>query len=241
MEAQPGADGIGDPFYPQQGNGGYDVTHYSLNFVVDVEQNIISGTAAISARTVQPLSAFNLDFGGPAISQARIDGQPVEVKRRNVELTFTPTHPLDQGQLFLVEVDYRGEPGAGMEGRMRGFSNGWNNYGEGIFVANEPSSAVGWFPVNEHPLDKASYSIRVTVPKPFTVAANGTLLASTDNGDSTTYHWRWAALWPATWLRSISLNLSLRQNKGQTAYEFETTSRKMYRRKQEKPSAAKMK
>lgn len=188
-QAQPGADGIGDPFYPQQGNGGYDVTHYSLDLIVDIAQNIISGTATISAQATQPLSAFNLDFGGPAISQVRIGGQPVESSRRGVELTINPAQPLDQGQPFLVEVDYRGEPGDGMEGRMQGFSNGWNNYGDGIFVANEPSSAVGWFPVNEHPLDKASYSIQITVPKPYVVAANGILANSADNGDTTTYRW----------------------------------------------------
>jgi hypothetical protein len=192
-QAQPGADGIGDPFYPQQGNGGYDVTHYSLDLVVDIAQNIISGTTTISAQATHPLSAFNLDFGGPAISQVRVGGRPVEVSRRGVELTIKPAQPLGQGQPFLVEVDYRGEPGAGMEGRMQGFSNGWNNYGDGIFVANEPSSAVGWFPVNEHPLDKASYSIRITVPKPYIVAANGILADSTDNGDTTTYLWEMGA------------------------------------------------
>ena len=45
------------------------------------------------------------------------------------------------------------------------------------------------FPVNDHPLDKATYSFRVTVPKPFEVAANGVLVETIDHGDTTTFVW----------------------------------------------------
>ena len=38
--------------------------------------------------------------------------------------------------------------------------------------------ASGWYPVNEHPLDKATYTLRVTVPQPYVVAANGLLEAT---------------------------------------------------------------
>ena len=33
--AQPGADGIGDSYYPQLGNGGYDAQHYTLELSID--------------------------------------------------------------------------------------------------------------------------------------------------------------------------------------------------------------
>ena len=32
---QPGAPGIGDPYFPLDGNGGYDVGHYSLDVSYD--------------------------------------------------------------------------------------------------------------------------------------------------------------------------------------------------------------
>jgi aminopeptidase N len=38
-------------------------------------------------------------------------------------------------------------------------------------------------------LDKATYSLRITVPKPYMVAANGLLEETIDNGDTTTYVW----------------------------------------------------
>ncbi|MBI5957371.1 MAG: M1 family metallopeptidase, partial [Chloroflexi bacterium] len=66
---------------------------------------------------------------------------------------------------------------------------GWMNYGSGVFVASEPAGSAGWYPVNDHPLDKATYSFHITVPEPFVVAANGLLEETTDNGDTTTYVW----------------------------------------------------
>ena len=35
---------------------------------------------------------------------------------------------------------------------------------DGMVIAGEPDSAATWFPVNDHPLDKASYTFKVTVP-----------------------------------------------------------------------------
>ena len=47
-----------------------------------------------------------------------------------------------------------------------------------------------WFPSNNHPLDKATFTMRLTVPKPYQAAANGVLSDTQDNGSSTTYVWQ---------------------------------------------------
>ena len=39
-----GAAGIGDPYYVQLGNGGYDVQKYTLVLDVDPASNMVSGT-----------------------------------------------------------------------------------------------------------------------------------------------------------------------------------------------------
>ena len=44
--ATPGS--IGDPYYPELGNSGYDVVHYDLALTVDVATNHIAGTATVS-------------------------------------------------------------------------------------------------------------------------------------------------------------------------------------------------
>jgi aminopeptidase N len=190
VAGSPGADGIGDPFYPQQGNGGYNVQHYALNVIVDVENNLIEAQAIIQAQATQDLSRFNFDFGGPDISQILVNDEPTPFQRTGVELIINPARPLPQGDIFEVHVAYAGEPGSGLTEQLPGFSSGWNHYGEGIFVGNEPSSGVGWYPVNEHPLDKATYSFNITVPDPYVVAANGRLVDTTEREGTITYLWQ---------------------------------------------------
>ena len=64
---------------------------------------------------------------------------------------------------------------------------GWVIYDNGSYVLSQPDGAANFYPVNNHPLDRAAYSFRITVPEGFEVAANGVLERTTDNGDSTTY------------------------------------------------------
>ncbi len=45
----PGAPGIGDPYYPAYGNGGYDVSHYDLRLTYRPDSDRLEGTATILA------------------------------------------------------------------------------------------------------------------------------------------------------------------------------------------------
>ncbi|MCE2494629.1 MAG: hypothetical protein J4F40_18865 [Alphaproteobacteria bacterium] len=51
----PGSLGLGDPLYPGLGNGGYEVSHYTITLDVDVDGNFISGNAEIEANATQAL------------------------------------------------------------------------------------------------------------------------------------------------------------------------------------------
>lgn len=55
---------MGDPLYPQLGNGGYDVQHYTIKLTVDVAANTLTGTTTITALATAPLVSFNLDLSG---------------------------------------------------------------------------------------------------------------------------------------------------------------------------------
>jgi ABC-type sugar transport system substrate-binding protein len=61
----PGSDGLGDPYFPQAGNGGYDVKHYSLDLDYERATNTLDAEATIVAKATQNLSSFNLDLRGP--------------------------------------------------------------------------------------------------------------------------------------------------------------------------------
>ena len=60
---------------------------------------------------------------------------------------------------------------------------------EEIFIAGEPAGAESWFPVNGHPADKATYTLRLTVPQPYAVVANGTLTETITTETGTTTVW----------------------------------------------------
>lgn len=185
----PGADGIGDSYYPQLGNGGYDVLHYTLELSVDPQDNTLFGICTIQAQATQPLGAFSLDFLGLTVEQVTVNGQTGDYSRNERELTVIPSQPISDGAIFTVAVTYDGSPGPS---RSLGgwFQAGWfHNADDEVYVSSETSGAATWYPVNDHPLDKATYTFRITVPTPYVVAANGLLQQEVDNGGTVTYVW----------------------------------------------------
>ena len=207
-----GAAGIGDAYFPTMGNGGYDVTHYDLDVDLDVERGSITVAAVtIDAIALADLCAFNLDFEGLTIDEIKVDGETAEHDRWGKELTIRPESVVHAGDGFSVTVRYHGTPilasRSGMEAlpgssedaalgiggadpgeytRLRG---GWFVSTNEIFVLGEPTGNRFWYPVNEHPADKASYTATYTVAEPFEVVANGKLVSKVDNGETTSFEW----------------------------------------------------
>ena len=182
-----GSPGMGDSLYPAFGNGGYDTQIYTLDITVnDIATSDLEAVTTITAIATQDLGRFNLDFIGFDITSITVNDKKAEFTRQGQELEITPSEPLQNGNAFTIVVNYQGIPEDLMSKSMP-VSTGWIKYDGGIFVLSEPDGSANYYPVNDHPLDKANYTITVTVPKPFEVASNGMLEETTDNGDSTTY------------------------------------------------------
>ena len=189
IPATPGASGLGDSLYPGFGNSGYDAQHYTLDLnVTDVATSTLIGKTTIDAKATQALSSFNLDFIGFTIDSITVNGQPATYSRIGQELTITPETPLGDDEAFTVEVAYQGAP-TPIDSVAFTFSvpTGWVVVDGGNFVLSEPDGAANFYPVNDHPLDKAAYTFRITVPNDFEVAANGVLEQTIANGSSTTF------------------------------------------------------
>jgi aminopeptidase N len=184
----PGSPGLGDPFFPLAGNGGYDVTNYALRLSYDPATNHLDGTVTLSATATQNLSRFDLDLRGFEISRLLVNDQAASFTRDGQELVITPAAGLPAGQAFTVVVDYAGEPAVITD--PDGSIEGWVPTDDGAFVVGEPQGSPGWYPVNDNPQDKATYSFRVTVPEGLTVMANGVLVSRTSTGGETTWVWR---------------------------------------------------
>lgn len=184
----PGADGLGDEHYPKMGNGGYDAIHYTLELTVDVANNKISGAVTLEAQAKQALSAFNLDLHGLKVSAVTVNAASANFSRQDDELIITPPQSILNEEKFTVVIQYSGTPQPVSDAAFASEQVGW--YGDtGVYVFSEPSGAMGWYPVNNHPLDKATYTFRITAPKQYQVAANGLLKSEDINGTMRTSVW----------------------------------------------------
>ncbi len=184
------AEGLGDSFYPYLGNGGYDALHYEIDLDIDPVANTIGALTTITAQATQELSEFNLDLSGLTVEDIRVDGSAAEYSRYNTELVIVPANPLAAGAEFSTEVRYSGSPEPISDPGMPFFELGWHNTEGVVFTVNQPSGSMSWFPSNNHPTDKATFEIRITVPEPLTAASNGILVEETSVDGYTTTTWR---------------------------------------------------
>ena len=185
---QPGADGIGDPFFPRAGNGGYDVSHYDLRLRFDPRRDRLRARTVITANATHPLSRFNLDYRGPRILRVKLDGARSRYFRRGRELVITPQVGIAAGGRFRVAVSYRGRPGKVTD--PDGSREGWFHTDDGSVVVAEPQGSPAWYPANDHPADKATFDFAVTVPRGLEAIANGRLERRRRHGRWVTFRWR---------------------------------------------------
>ncbi|WP_371101066.1 M1 family metallopeptidase [Streptomyces sp. PU_AKi4] len=184
--APAGSSGVGDPYFPKAGNGGYDVGHYDLDLAYDPRAHRLAGTATITARAAEGLSALNLDLEGLDVEEVTVDGVAARWSRAGRELTVRPREAVDG--TFRVTVRYAGAPVTVTD--PDGSEEGWLRTADGALALGEPVGSMAWFPGNHHPSDKATYDIAVTVPKELRVVSNGEPAGEERKGSRTTYRWR---------------------------------------------------
>jgi aminopeptidase N len=196
----PGSEGIGDPYFPTYGNGGYDVAGYDLKLRYDPKSGQLGGSATITATATQDLSAFNLDLAHLTASKVTVDGRVASAQAKLNELVVTPAAGIVNGRPFTVVVDYSGKPEPLSNATLG--DGGWLRTADGGFALGQPESASTWFPVNDHPRDKATFKLAMTVPEGVEALSNGVPLErSTDDGWTT---WRWAENAPmASYLATV--------------------------------------
>ncbi|MEU1514308.1 M1 family metallopeptidase [Streptomyces sp. NPDC005811] len=186
----PGADGIGDSYFPQLGNGGFDARHYDLSLAYDPDTDRLDGRTTITARATQHLSSFDLDLQQLEVTRVEVNGRRAQFTRDGDEIHVTPRGPLRKGATFEVTVTYGGVPEPLGGPIVFGSDYGWMKTADGVFVACEPNAASTWFPSSDHPSDKATYDIRIKAPQGLTAVSNGRLVSTYDKGTSTYTHWR---------------------------------------------------
>jgi aminopeptidase N len=170
-QGAPGAPGLGDSYYPLDGNGGYHVSHYDIRLSYQPASDLLSGTTTILARTTQDLSRFNLDFL-LNVSSVRVNNVPARFSTDGGELTVIPKSVLRKGLDLRIVVRYSDTP---EPYRLYGLA-GWQRTPTGALAVGAPQIAPWWFPSNDHPRDKATFDVSIAVPAGVEALSNGVLL-----------------------------------------------------------------
>ena len=195
-----GSRSLGDLFYPTLGNGGYDTLAIDLDIrwaAPDLEHR--SGEASVatvlSLLTTQDLSSFSLDLVAETaeVASVLVDGEPASFVQvaDDRKLVVTLPVPLAAGSAFAVEVASTAVPGpvprtgedatfgttpaAVREARIREGRGLIADAAGGLLLIAQPNGAHTLFPVNDHPLDKASIRVTLTAPPGMVGVATGGL------------------------------------------------------------------
>jgi aminopeptidase N len=196
----PGSPGIGDSYFPLDGNGGYDVQNYDIRLNYEPSTDFLKGSTTIVARPTQDLTRFNLDFALKPTS-IRVNGQKANFTQAGTEVEITPAAKLPTGTLASVVVEYEAVPSTVLVGGR----SYWTRTADGAVASGEPHVAAWWFPSNDHPTDKATFDVSISVPNGTQVLSNGSLL-SNNPGPGNRTRWNWRSSKPqATYLAFLAI------------------------------------
>ena len=184
----------GDSLFPNQGNGGYDVSHYDVDIAWSPDGTIDATTTITAATTGAPLSSFGLDLQGLTVDSVTVDGDAATSSRiadptpeppGQQKLVVTPVDPVDG--TFTVVVEYHGTPVTHVD--TDGSPEGWMPTPDGGTFLGQPIGSMAVFPNNNTTKDKASYTFSIDVPEDREVAANGELASSVIASGRRTWVW----------------------------------------------------
>lgn len=187
----------GGVLMPEQ--AAYDVRHYDLVVTPNIEEQSIKGVLTVKALIVKPIDKFVLDLDYPftveSVQLLTNGASPVSLKheRRESKIWIDFPATMKKGKTVEVRVAYSGKPKVAPKPPwVGGFV--WSKTADGspwVATAVQNDGADLWFPVKDHPSDKAeTSSLHFTVPANLVAASNGKLASVVDNKDGTrTFNW----------------------------------------------------
>lgn len=138
-----------------------DITAHDLTIDYRPDEDVLRGSALITAKALAGLKDLTLHLDGPAVASVTVDGVPARSFTHEAgDLTITPATRIPRGRLFRVRVDYAGHPGGG-----------WLRTESGGATAFQGSSNA-WFPVGDRQ-DQADFHLTATAPEGWHVVAVG--------------------------------------------------------------------
>lgn len=180
-------DGVGDVLFPDLGNPGLDVRHYTVELDYDPAAAELRGTVELDIDLDTERDEITLDAVALRVESVTVDGEQAQFRSEEVELRVTLPAGAAGDRRVLVEVEYVTE--AAPRVSQSGWSLGWYPTDDGSFLLVEPDGMRNVMPCNDHPSDKATFTFRLTVPDGMVAVANGELVESLDETSGDTFVW----------------------------------------------------
>jgi len=173
----------------------WNLTHYDLDFELDIENKFIKGSNTITYTVLEPKKAMQIDLQEPLkITKVVQAGESLSFAREGNAYFIQLKENQLVGSSKKIEVYYEGNPKEAPRAPWDGgFS--WEKDANGkpfVFTSCQGEGASLWWPNKDHMYDEPDngMTIRVTVPEDLMAVANGKLTATKKNTNgTTTYQW----------------------------------------------------
>ena len=166
--------GTRDRYTGVEFNLGFHVTHYNLDFDYKVGPNRLEATATLTLSTWRELNHLSLDLTqGLSVRRVEVSGG-FGIKRYRhhggkLRITFDQFIPVDTEMQLTIR--YAGSP---RPRRTAWGLLGWEELENGALTANQPNGAPSWFPCDDTPDEKATYTFNVRADRGYVAVTNTT-------------------------------------------------------------------
>ncbi|MGW6413388.1 M1 family metallopeptidase [Streptomyces vinaceus] len=168
-------------------DAGYDADDYSVALEYIPDTTVMHGDVSMTATASKTLDTIQLDYAAGAVGAVSVDGKPARSRVQGQALEVTPEQAIPTGRKFTVRIQYTTD-----RSKKIGDRTAWRESGSGFALYSQPALARMAFPSHDHPSDKASFTLKVTVPHGYTGIASGQLISHEKRMGKETFTYRLA-------------------------------------------------
>lgn len=148
-----------------------DALSYRIFLVADPREDVaLVGCCEYRFRAVAPLEGIDLHSSAGAdwrLAFHDADGRPLATERSGAGIRVLLGRPLGAGEETVFHATFSGDPPDGLYRRP-------NRYGDPVvFTDHFSSRARGWLPCEDHPSDRAAFTVELLYPAGFESIGSG--------------------------------------------------------------------
>lgn len=173
----------------------WNVTHYTLNLAVILEQRSLIGSNTLTYEVLEPGSVLQIDLQAPMILDKVLqDEMELAVTSEGSAHFIHLKKVQEKGTQQKLDLFFSGTPKEAINPPWDGGFT-WSEDSKGTpFIANS-NQGIGasvWWPNKDHPYDEPDHGIDLTIEVPNNLVAvgNGKLIEISDHGKTKKYHWK---------------------------------------------------